>query len=81
MNKTYEVIFGLDALPGVFAVGSIRRGQSAAVPAAEAVRLVDVKGLAFANPDDERAARSELATPVQPPPLPAAADTAATEEH
>lgn len=73
--KTYEVIFRLDALPGVFAVGAVRRGQSTQVDAAEAVRLVDVKGLAFANRDDELAARSELATPV--PALPAAA---ATEE-
>jgi len=61
MDKTYEVTFPLDALPGVFAVGSIRRGQSAQVRAAEALHLVDVKGLAFANPDDEQAARHEAA--------------------
>ncbi|HXD37227.1 MAG TPA: hypothetical protein VN624_11265 [Rhodanobacter sp.] len=61
MDKTYEVTFPIDALPGVFAIGSIRRGQSAQVGAVEAVRLVDVKGLAFANPDDEAAARSEAA--------------------
>lgn len=61
MDKTYEVTFPIDALPGVFAIGSIRRGQSALVGAAEAVRLVDVKGLEFANPDDETAARHEAA--------------------
>lgn len=61
MNKTYEVTFPLDALPGVFAVGSIRRGQSAQARAAEALHLVDVKGLSFANPDDEAAARREAA--------------------
>lgn len=66
MKKTYEVIFHDDALPGVFAVGSIRRTQSVEVEAAEAVRLVDVKGLAFANPDDERAARAELAPAANP---------------
>lgn len=76
--KTYEVIFNLDALPGVFAVGSVRRGQSTHVEAAEAVRLVDVKGLAFANPDDEAAARSELTAPA--PALSEAASTT-TEEH
>jgi hypothetical protein len=68
MNKTYEVIFGTDALPGVFAIGSIRRGQSAMVDAAEAVRLVDVKGLAFATADSEAEARAELAAST--PPLP-----------
>lgn len=81
MNKTYEVIFGLDALPGVFAIGSIRRGQSAQVSAAEAVRLVDVKGLAFASTDDERAAHNELKPAIEPPPLPATAVTDVTEEH
>lgn len=59
-ERMYEVIFPTDARPGVFAVGSIRRGQSAQVDAAEAVRLVDVKGLAFARADDEAAARREL---------------------
>jgi len=80
MNKTYEVVFGTDALPGVFAIGSIRRGQSATVEAAEAVRLVDVKGLAFANADSEAEARAELAAP-QPPPLPHGADTPHIEEE
>lgn len=61
MGRTYEVTFPADALPGVFAVGAIRRGQSAQLEAAAAVRLVDVKGLAFANPDDEAAARREAA--------------------
>jgi hypothetical protein len=60
MNKTYEVIFADNARPGVFAVGGIRRGQSGQVSAAEAVHLVDTKGLAFANPADEAAARREL---------------------
>lgn len=59
MNK-YEVIFAQGLRPGVFAVGGIRRGQSAQVDAAEAVRLVDVKGLAFASEEQEAAARREL---------------------
>lgn len=73
MNKTYEVTFGAKALPGVAAIGNIRRGQTVAVPAAEAVRLVDVKGLAFASTADETAARAELAgrAAAPPPPLPA----------
>lgn len=71
MNKTYEVTFGAKALPGVAAIGTIRRGQTVAVPAAEAVRLVDVKGLAFASAADETAARAELAGSATPPPLPA----------
>lgn len=79
MNKTYEVVFGQGALPGVFAVGALRRTQSVEVSAAEAVRLVDVKGLAFANPDDERAARAELAAANEPAPAPAPAP--ATETH
>ncbi|WP_130617996.1 hypothetical protein [Dyella amyloliquefaciens] len=70
MNKTYEVVFRDGTLPGVFAVGGVRRTQSIDVPAAEAVRLVDVKGLAFANPDDERAARAELAPASAPLPAP-----------
>jgi hypothetical protein len=67
MNK-YEVTFPDTARPGVFAVGGIRRGQSAQVEAAEAVRLVDTKGLAFADPNDEAAARRELtpSTPAAP---------------
>jgi hypothetical protein len=65
MTKLYEVIFPANARPGVFAVGSIRRGQSAQVDAAEAVRLVDVKGLAFASAPDDAAARREL-TPFTP---------------
>lgn len=84
MNRKYEVTFATDALPGVFAVGAIRRGQSAQVEAAEAVRLVDVKGLAFASAADAQAARSELAAPeVNHTDLSASADpvTAATEEH
>lgn len=85
MTKTYEVTFPQDALPGVFAVGTIRRGQSAEVSAAAAVRLVDVKGLAFANPDDEHAARAEIAAPFGAGAIeitaPAAAAAADHEEH
>lgn len=67
MSK-YEVTFPENVRPGVFAVGGIRRGQSAEVEAAEAVRLVDTKGLAFADPHDEAAARRELtpSTPAAP---------------
>lgn len=56
--KTYTVIFPEDARPGVLAVGGIKRGGSARVDAAEAVRLVDTKGLRFADADEERAARA-----------------------
>lgn len=80
----FEVTFLPTALPGVAAVGSIRRGQSAQVSAAEAVRLVDVKGLAFANPDDEATARQAVAAEsVTPITTETAADDPAvtTEEH
>lgn len=82
MSNTYEVIFRDAALPGVRAVGDIRRGKSVTVDAAEAVRLVDAKGLAFVSAADEKAARQELAGTTQPD-TPAAAPVAAdtTEEH
>jgi hypothetical protein len=81
--KTYDVLFHVDALPGVLAVGEIRRGQTRAVPAAAALHLVDVKGLAFANAADEQAARAELAGTAEATPDLASAEpvTAATEEH
>lgn len=79
MEKTVEVIFPADALPGVRAVGSIVRGQKASVSAAEALRLVDAKGLAFASPADEKAARQPATETVRPEPsiAPATPD----EEH
>lgn len=59
--KTYTVHFPEDARPGVLAIGGIKRGGSAKVDAAEAVRLVDAKGLRFASATDEKAARGEVA--------------------
>lgn len=60
-QKTYPVIFSPDARPGVQAIGTLKRGETTRVEAAEAVRLVDVKGLRFATAADEAAARAELA--------------------
>ncbi len=79
MNTTYDVIFHLDALPGVLAVGDIRRGESRPVSAAAALHLVDVKGLAFASAEDAVAARREAAGDDAPPPAAAAADSHTTE--
>lgn len=58
--RKYTVTFAPGARPGVIAIGGLYRGKSGEFDAAEAVRLVDVKGLAFANPDDEKAARAEV---------------------
>ncbi|HET6805323.1 MAG TPA: hypothetical protein VFH59_07790 [Frateuria sp.] len=60
--KSYTVHFPKDARPGVLAIGGIKRGGSAKVDAAEAVRLVDAKGMSFASAADEKAARGEVAT-------------------
>lgn len=80
MDKTVQVIFPAAALPGVRAVGGIERGQTVSVSAAEAVRLVDTKGLAFASAADEKAARAPAtALPIEPQPI--AAPAAADEEH
>lgn len=81
MSKIYEVFFRDTALPGVIAVGSIKRGGSTKVDAAEAVRLVDAKGLAFASAADEKAARQELSAGDMPEPAAAAPAADATEEH
>ena len=80
MNKTYDVIFRDTAKPGVRAVGSIKRGDTVKVEAAEAVRLVDAKGLAFVNAADEKAARQELAG-ATPPDTASAAPAADTTEE
>ena len=80
MNKTYEVIFRDTAKPGVRAVGSIKRGDTVKVDAAEAVRLVDAKGLAFVNAADEKAARQELAGATSTDTAAAAPDADTTEE-
>lgn len=81
MNKTYDVIFRDTARPGVRAVGRIKRGDTVKVDAAEAVRLVDAKGLAFVNAADEEAARQELAVTDQPDIAASAPVADATEEH
>lgn len=81
MNKTYDVIFRDTARPGVRAVGSIKRGDTVKVDAAEAVRLVDAKGLAFVNAADEKAARQELAGSAQPETAASAPVADTTEEH
>lgn len=47
--------------PGVLRVGDITPNQPVRVDAAEAVRLVDVKGLEFVHADDEARARAALA--------------------
>lgn len=49
--------------PGVLRVGDIVPGQPVRVDAAEAIRLVDVKGLQFLHADDEARARGALAPP------------------
>lgn len=88
-TRTYKVTFRPDALPGVRAVGHIKRGTAVEVDAAEALRLVNAKGLAFDEPADKARAEAELkaaaettATPTDAaaPPPPADAVTA-TEEH
>lgn len=79
MDKMYEVIFATTALPGVRAVGSIQRGQKVRVGAAEALRLVDAKGLAFVSAADAKAARQEIASDSNPAAASPAADT--SEEH
>jgi hypothetical protein len=81
MSKTYEVCFSKTALPGVRAVGTIQRGDSVKVDAAEAVRLVDAKGLAFASAADDKAARQELAGAAQPDIAVVAPAADTTEEH
>lgn len=58
--RKYTVTFAPGARPGVIAIGGLYRGKSGEFDAAEAVRLVDVKGLSFANADDEKAARAEV---------------------
>lgn len=86
--KTYTVHFPTDARPGVLAIGGIKRGGSAQADAAEAVRLVDAKGLRFASGADEKAARAEVAAATEearvadavPSPAPSAQDTL-SEEH
>jgi hypothetical protein len=81
MNNAYEVCFSTTALPGVRAVGAIKRGDSVKVGAAEAVRLVDAKGLAFASAADDKAARQELAGAAQPDIAAAAPAADTSEEH
>jgi hypothetical protein len=56
--KNPTVVFPQDARPGVLAIGGIKRGGTAQVDAFEAVRLVDAKGLRFADGDQEREARA-----------------------
>lgn len=81
MTKTYAVIFPDTALPGVRAVGSIKRGDTVNVDAAEALRLVNAKGLRFVNANDAKAAQNEVTPPVAAETAAArpAADT--SEEH
>lgn len=88
-TRTYTVTFPADALPGVRAVGQIKRGASVEVDAAEALRLVNVKGLRFADPSDKGRAEAEVKAASEPAPAtdaaaappPAASAVTATEEH
>lgn len=84
----YTVTFPADALPGVRAVGHIKRGDSVDVDAAEALRLVRAKGLAFADPSDKSRAEAEVNAAAAAPAIeptaaaaPPAADVTATEEN
>ncbi|MGN6234998.1 hypothetical protein [Dyella sp.] len=84
-TRTYKVTFRPDALPGVRAVGPIKRGATVEVDAAEALRLVNAKGLAFDDTAEKARAEAEMTASAQPadaavPPPPADAATAA-EEH
>lgn len=89
-TRTYTVTFPADALPGVRAVGHIKRGASVEVDAAEALRLVNAKGLRFADPADKGRAEAEVKASTEPAlatdaaaaaPPPAASAVTATEEH
>lgn len=87
-TRKYTVTFPADALPGVRAVGHIKRGTSVEVDAAEALRLVSAKGLAFADPSDKSRAESEVnaaspAAAIEPPAAaaPPVAAATATEDQ
>lgn len=87
-TRTYKVTFPADALPGVRAVGHIKRGASVEVDAVEALRLVRAKGLTFADPSDaaraeaeEKAAAQVAAVENTAAAAPPAPDVKATEEH
>jgi hypothetical protein len=58
----FAVILTPDKAGGRRAVGDMVPGREYTVPAAEALRLVDLKGFDFVNPADAAAAKAALAT-------------------
>jgi hypothetical protein len=66
-TTTYKVILPNGKRKGLLACGPYKPGAEYAVPAAEALRLVEVKGFEFVDKGAEKAARAE----VQPAAAPA----------
>jgi hypothetical protein len=60
-NAAYKVILPKNKRPGLQNCGAYAPGKEYEVGAAEAVRLVDVKGFEFVTKTDDKAARAEMA--------------------